>query len=151
MAAPSPRRFDSAVSKYRARLLVVDDDITIRTALKAVLENANYEVLTVCDGTRALLQLGLGGLQPSIIILDIAMPGLDGIELMDALSNFNISKRPDVIILSAYLDPSNSARAAALGARFLLAKPVAGEALLAAVRDCLENQAPRDEINDLKQ
>jgi CheY-like chemotaxis protein len=121
-------------------VLVVDDDADIRIALRAVLETAGYDVSAARDGTHALLQLGLGGETPSLIILDLAMPGLDGVELMEALGAFKTTDKPQVIVYSAYLSDANSTRATELGARAVLSKPLLPAQLLEVVQGCLENR-----------
>lgn len=80
------------------RILVVDDDDNIRRLYKEELEEEGYEVFLVQSGEEALDSLE--GVKPDIITLDIRMPGINGIEVLRKIKEFN-SKLP-VIICSAY-------------------------------------------------
>ena len=58
-----------------SKLLVVDDSKAIRTFVSRILSNAGYEVITAVDGFQALEKMAE---EPSLMLLDVAMPGLDG-------------------------------------------------------------------------
>jgi CheY-like chemotaxis protein len=66
-----------------ARIIVVDDDASLRTLLRALLEDAGHEVVEAADGKAALQAIGDGG--ADIVLTDLFMPGMDGIELIRAI------------------------------------------------------------------
>lgn len=83
------------------RILVIEDDKAIRTALTAVLENAEYEVLVAENGSEALIKLKSFETLPQLIVLDLMMPVMNGFEFRDAqLADKSISDIP-VILLTA--------------------------------------------------
>jgi CheY-like chemotaxis protein len=120
-------------------VLVVDDDPLIRVALRAVLEDAGFTVVEAEHGVDALLQLSSGALMPSLIVLDLAMPGLDGTELLEALDEIPIAQRPPVVVLTAYLPMTTTVRTGAHGVRAVLSKPIRPDRFLKVVRFCLDN------------
>ena len=65
-----------------ARILVIDDDAAIRDSLRDVLEDAGYEVTLARDGREALARMSP---RPSLLLVDLMMPELDGWELIDEL------------------------------------------------------------------
>lgn len=70
-------------------VLVVDDEQNIRTVLRMGLERAGYSVLEAVDGAQALELLALPGHQVSIVISDVMMPGVDGLELVERLGRMH--------------------------------------------------------------
>ena len=109
-------------------IYLVDDDPSVRRALGRLLTVSGYSVVT-CDSAEQFL--GLARLsRPSCLVLDLRMPGLNGLDLLDAL---RAGHDPPVVIVSGHADRATAARAIAAGAIAVLAKPVDHEALLSAV------------------
>lgn len=69
----------------RNRILVVDDDSTIRTLLVHALEDFGYEAASARDGREGLASAAQSGKLPRLILLDIVMPGSDGVEFLRSL------------------------------------------------------------------
>ncbi len=69
----------------KPKLLVVDDSQSVRIQLKRILANAGYEVITACNGLEAIEKLIE---EPSLIVLDVNMPGLDGYGVCEKLRAF---------------------------------------------------------------
>ncbi len=112
-------------------VLVVDDDRDIRDVLTDALEAEGYRVVTAADGQEALDWLRTGGARPCIILLDLMMPKMDGIQFRtEVLNDAELACIP-VVVLSA--DPSAIVAAKSLSFAGSLRKPVPLEALLAAV------------------
>ena len=112
------------------RILVVDDDADIREALRALLELRGHRVDEAPDGATALQRAE--ATKPDIVILDIGMPKLSGIEVAARAQKMN--HPPGVIILSVHGDESYIMRALAAGARAYLLKSATDEDLIPAVR-----------------
>jgi DNA-binding NarL/FixJ family response regulator len=113
------------------RVLLADDHSIVRRGLRSLLEDAGVSVVAeAADGLDAVRLCE--ELQPDVLILDIAMPKLNGIEV--AARAQKLAARPGVIILSMHADESYIIRALAAGARGYLLKSATDEDLLPAVR-----------------
>ena len=111
-------------------VLVVDDDAAIRRVVRTVLEADNFEVVEAADGPAALLLLdAIMGRGPDAVVLDIMMPGIDGIEVCRRIDHEKIK----VVMLSARDDAETRMRAADAGAEAYLTKPFSAIELLDAV------------------
>jgi DNA-binding NarL/FixJ family response regulator len=113
------------------RVLLADDHSIVRRGLRSLLEEAGHTVVAeAADGLEAV-QLTEEH-QPDLLILDIGMPKLNGIEVAARMSK--LERPPGVIILSMHADESYIIRALAAGARAYLLKSATDEDLLPAVR-----------------
>lgn len=108
-------------------VLVVDDDEAIRRVVRTVLEADGFEVVEAADGPAALLLIdAIMGKGPDAVVLDIMMPGIDGIEVCRRIDH----DKTKVIMLSARDDADTRERAAAAGADAYLTKPFSAIELL---------------------
>jgi two-component system alkaline phosphatase synthesis response regulator PhoP len=115
-------------------VLVVDDDDAIRGVVRSVLEADGFEVVEAADGPAALLLLeAIHGRGPDLVVLDVMMPGIDGIEVCRRINH----ERVKVVMLSARDDGDTRDRAMAAGAAAYLTKPFSAIDLL----DALEAMA----------
>ena len=113
-------------------ILVVDDDEGVQQSLANLLRDEGYQVDTVSDGTEALRRLEAGP-RPSLILLDLMMPQMDGIEFRSRqLSDSRIANIP-VIVMSAC--PTARRTADRLAAADCLPKPMRFDDLLRAVQN----------------
>ena len=121
---------------------MVDDERAVRDSLRRALELEGYEVELAADGAEALYRLESNG-QPDAVILDVLMPGVDGLEVSRRLR----SKGNTVPILMLTARTEVESRVAGLdaGADDYLAKPFALEELLARLRALLRRMAPGTE------
>jgi CheY-like chemotaxis protein len=103
------------------RVLVVDDDSNARALCSINLLLEGLEVLEAEDGHRGLARARLEA--PDLVVTDVAMPGLDGFELAEALRSDDSTARIPLIFLSGEVDAANKARAQALGALAYVTKP----------------------------
>ena len=111
-------------------VLVVDDDSAIRRVVRTVLEADNFDVVEAADGPAALLLLeAINGRGPEAVVLDIMMPGIDGIEVCRRIDH----DRVKVVMLSARDDADTRERAEKAGADAYLTKPFSAIELLDAV------------------
>jgi DNA-binding response OmpR family regulator len=102
------------------RVLVVDDELFVGELLKEYLSIIGYEVTAVSNGEDALSVIEQS--PPNIVILDIRMPGMGGMEVLKAIKEKN--RDIGVIMLSAYGDPETVNEALRLGADHYLQKPM---------------------------
>jgi CheY-like chemotaxis protein len=107
------------------RVLVIDDDATIREMLEMVLDSEGFDVTTVPHGAAAIALLDVFG--PHVILLDMKMPIMDGWEFLATYRRLPGAKVP-VVVLTAAQDDSR--RAAEVGADAYIAKPFAIDDLL---------------------
>ncbi|HZX64366.1 MAG TPA: response regulator [Myxococcales bacterium] len=112
----------------RSVVLVVDDDFDIREAMTDVLASEGYSVLTAADGSEALETLR-GGIRPAVMLLDLMMPRVSGVEVIDALRKDDRLRQIPVVVCSA----NRGYGADDLGVRDVLRKPVSVDDLLKAV------------------
>jgi FixJ family two-component response regulator len=130
-----------------ALVLTVDDDASVRTALARILRSAGYAVETF-PGARPLLARLPRVAVPCCIVSDLRMPGMDGLALQDELC---ASGAPALVFLTGYADVPTTLRVMKRGAVDVLQKPVAADALIAAVdaalRRAREDAATRDLVH----
>jgi len=127
------------------RVLVVEDETTIRETVGALLTSEGYEVITAADGSEALTQAQQAS--PDVIILDLGLPStdpgagqFDGFGVMQWLG-VRLPKFIPVIVLTARQDETTRRQAAALGATAFVAKPFAPKDLLAAVQEVVAKRS----------
>lgn len=117
------------------RILIIDDDAEYAGVLRMHLAAAGYATEVAEDaveGGKALLER-----PPSLVLCDIGMPYLNGMEFMSLMQSDAHSASIPVVFISGLSDASLMARAAKLGAADFLAKPVTREQLLQTVEACL--------------
>ena len=116
-------------------ILVIDDSATVRSAAGKVLSDAGYRVVVAENGFDALAKIG--DCRPALIVCDILMPRLDGYRTCALIKASAAFHATPVLMLSSKEGLFDRARGAMAGASACLAKPLAPEALLAAVRQHL--------------
>jgi CheY-like chemotaxis protein len=128
-----------------ANILIVDDDPAVQATIRIVLERAGHAVVVADDGSRGLAIFEAGSFD--LLILDIFMPGMDGIETMKLIHQRQplipilvISGRP--IATDSSTAPDFLKMATKLGAISSLQKPFGPAELLAAVSGCLAAATP---------
>jgi PAS domain S-box-containing protein len=120
----------------RARVLVADDNADMREYLTRILAKAGYEVTTVTDGAEALHSIRRD--IPDLVVSDVMMPRLDGLELVARLREDPRTASVPVLLLSARAGQEESIEGLQAGADDYLVKPFAAAELLARVRANLE-------------
>jgi two-component system, chemotaxis family, chemotaxis protein CheY len=118
-----------------AKILVIEDDSPLCWLLEKIL-GKDHETIIMNNGFEAWCWLSEGN-YPDLIISDIKMPSLDGIELLENLSNSGLFKDIPVIILSAYEDGAKRKECLDLGAFKYLVKPFEPRLLLEIVEQAL--------------
>jgi two-component system response regulator MprA len=115
------------------RLLVVDDDPSVREALALLLDLNGFEVDTAGDGREAIRTMAVSS--PDAVILDVLMPGIDGIEVCRRMRA--VGDRTPVLMLTARAEVGERVAGLEAGADDYLAKPFAREELVARLRALL--------------
>jgi two-component system response regulator HydG len=137
-----------------ATLLIADDDPGLRESLERTLTREGYRIILASDGNAALERLQAGGVD--LVLTDLKMPGLSGIELLRAVKA--IAADVDVILLTAFGTVEEAVRAMKEGAYDFLTKPFQRAQLLRLIRQALErrelieqNRALQQRLDDLLQ
>jgi two-component system response regulator MprA len=123
------------------KILVVDDERAVRESLRRALELEGYEIELAGDGTEALDRLESNG-EPDAMILDVLMPGVDGLEVCRRLRN--TGSRLPVLMLTARTEVEDRVAGLDAGADDYVTKPFALEELLARVRALLRRAGDDD-------
>lgn len=129
---PDPLHAGLAVPKV---VLVVEDEVHLRSLLRDLLVRAGYEVLEASDGVTALEQVDREA--PDLVVLDLTIPRLDGYAVLSRLRTHRQTMRLPVIVLTAREDEEAEVRVFELGADDFLGKPFRSRSLLARVRSLL--------------
>ncbi|MBM3317298.1 MAG: response regulator, partial [Candidatus Eisenbacteria bacterium] len=130
----------------RERILVVDDEESMRRFLTMMLEAEGYEVASVDNGADGVSRLDRE--EFDLVIADLRMPGVDGMSVLDSVH----AKHPDlaVVILTAYGSEKAAAEARRRGAFQLVEKSCRNEEILLVVRNAMELSHVRRQNHSLK-
>jgi len=128
------------------RVLVIDDESAIRDSLKMTLEYEGYDVIGAATGQEGLALAERDA--PDLVLLDVKMPGMDGIEVLDRLRAMNESL--PVIVVSGHGSISTAVEATKKGAFDFIEKPFASDRVLVSLRNALDHRQLRDENRSLK-
>ena len=127
------------------RILVVDDDAAVRESLRRALRLEGYDVELAADGSEALTRLESNGDDPDLVVLDVLMPNVDGLEVCRRLRRTGHTL--PVLMLTARDEVADRVAGLDAGADDYVVKPFALEELLARVRALLRRSA--DEAVDV--
>jgi len=126
---------------FAAKLLVVDDEESVRSLICRILRDTGYDVESAIDGKDALEKIAAR--RPDLIVLDLMMPELDGWGVVDALRKQGGA--PPVLMLTARSDYDTFARAVREGVTAFISKPFRLQELLSATRKVLDQAARKPE------
>jgi two-component system response regulator MprA len=134
----------STAPVHRPRVLVVDDDKAVRESLRRSLEFNGYDVSLASDGAEALA--GIANTDPDVVVMDVMMPRLDGLEATKALRK--AGNDLPILVLTARDAVGDRVEGLDAGADDYLTKPFALQELLARLRALLRRAVPRDDDLD---
>jgi DNA-binding NtrC family response regulator len=142
IASPSPSHPNSG----SAGILVIDDEVGIRESLEVLLTLEGYAVKTASDGEQGLRRLELDNFD--LVLLDLALPGQSGIELLPQIKE----RQPElpVIMITAYGTVDNVVESIRAGAENFVQKPWDNEKLLADIRSAVARHKAEEENLQLK-
>ena len=123
--------------RHRARLLIADDHTLLAEACKNLLE-PEFEVVGIVDNGRALLRMA-GEMKPEVVILDIAMPQLNGLDAGDQIKH--LLPRTKLVYLTVNMSPEVAAEAFRRGASGYVVKTSAAAELITAIRRALKSES----------
>jgi len=133
--APAPVGADGAAGRGTARILVVEDSVTVVTVVRYFLELEGFEVEVASDGN-AGLEAARRRL-PDVVVSDVNMPGMDGLALTRALREGAATRGVGIILLTSETGVDIEARGLEIGADDFIAKPVEPRRLVARVKAIL--------------
>lgn len=121
----------------RKKVMIIDDDSKMLSLMKSQLETL-YEITAFSSGQKALENLSGGGEKPHLILLDIAMPGMDGYEVLGRLKSCEELKKIPVVFLTGMTDEISECKGLEMDVVDYLKKPIAGKVLLVRVQHYLD-------------
>jgi two-component system nitrogen regulation response regulator NtrX len=130
----------------KSRILVIDDESAIRDSMKMILEYEGYEFTGAATG-----QDGITSVErdlPDLVFLDIKMPGMDGLEVLQRLKAIDESLL--IVVISGHATVSTAVEATKLGAFDFIEKPLASERVLVTIRNALSQSRLKDENRSLR-
>lgn len=129
------------------KILIADDEPDILEIIAYNLEQEGYEVITARNGNEAIEQAKIHG--PSLILLDIMMPGKNGIEVCNYLRSLPTFKDTLIVFLTALGDEGSEIKGLEMGADDYLAKPVSPKVLVTKINS-LYRRLHKDEVSLIK-
>ncbi|MFV1951814.1 MAG: UDP-3-O-acyl-N-acetylglucosamine deacetylase [Nitrospinota bacterium] len=122
--------------KKKAHILIVDDEESILTSLEGILTDEGFRVSKAADGFKALEIIQSD--QPELVLLDIWIPGMDGIEILKAIKVFKSDL--EVIVMSGHGSIDTAVKATKLGAFDFIEKPLSLENVIFTINHALDKQ-----------
>ncbi|HZG67671.1 MAG TPA: response regulator, partial [Herpetosiphonaceae bacterium] len=129
------------------KVLIADDDESVRSVLRDLLEGEGYSVTEAKSGTEVLTMLAKGG-GVSLLLMDVRMPGVDGLEVLDRLRKS--SNETPVIMITAHATATVGIQAMQRGAYDYLTKPFEVDEVLLLVDRLFEHQALASKVRTLE-
>src|SRR5438876_2795373 len=130
----------------KSRVLVIDDEAAIRDSLRMTLEYEGYEFVGAATGQEGLALAERES--PDLVLLDVKMPGMDGLEVLDRLRGMNDGV--PIVVISGHGSISTAVEATKKGAFDFIEKPFASDRVLVSLRNALDQRQLRDENRTLR-
>ena len=123
-------------------ILVVEDYDDVRQILRVLLESENYRVLEAASGPEALEVLQ--DERPDLILMDVSLPGFDGMEAIRRIRLLDGFQNTPIIVLTAYTGRSTYETALSVGGNYFRAKPIDFDELVALLKEIFYNGSMRN-------
>ena len=133
----------------KCRILVVDDEPGIRESLCGVLEDEGYECRSVGTGEACIEELARRPFE--VVLLDVWLPEMDGLETLARIQEIAFTDRPEVVIISGHGTIETAVRATKLGAFDFLEKPLTIDKVTVVVKNALQHRRLELELHRLKE
>src|SRR5919108_1202655 len=130
----------------KPRILVIDDEAAIRDSLRMILEYEDYGFVGASSGQEGFAQVQRD--RPDLVLLDIKMPGMDGMEVLRKLRN--LDEALPVVMISGHGTTATAVEAIKAGAVDFLDKPLSSERVIVTLHNVLQQQELRQENRELK-
>jgi two-component system nitrogen regulation response regulator NtrX len=128
-----------------AKILITDDEPSIRTSLAHILEDEGHRCVLAESGEEAIAQFARE--EFDLVFLDLWLPGIDGLSVLERIRN---AGAPPVIVISGHGNVEAAVRATRLGAYDFLEKPLSLERVLLTVNHALADRKLREQVRDLR-
>jgi two-component system nitrogen regulation response regulator NtrX len=125
----------------KPRILVIDDEEGVRSSLKMILEYDGYDVMLAATGEEGVKLLDRE--TPDLVFLDIKMPGMDGLEVLQKLQH--LVETTPIVVISGHADMATAVKATKLGAFDFIAKPLEQDRVLVTVRNAVDTRRLKSE------
>ncbi len=134
------------MASHTGRILVVDDEANARTALAELLRDQGFEVEMAADAFKALGKLE--AFSPHIVVTDLQMPGMDGIDMLGKIREYDDSI--GIVVMTAFADVATAVKAMRAGAADYLTKPIDFDELIVVIERVLGHQQLAREARQLR-
>ena len=125
----------------KPRILVIDDEEGVRSSLKMILEYDGYDVMLAATGEEGVKLLDRE--TPDLVFLDIKMPGMDGLEVLQKLQH--LVETTPIVVISGHADMATAVKATKLGAFDFIPKPLEQDRVLVTVRNAIDTRRLKSE------
>jgi len=133
----------------KPRILIVDDEPLIRTSLIGVLQDEGYETVAVETGEACCTELAR--VTFDMVLLDVWLPGMDGLETLSRIQEIPFAARPAVVIISGHGNIETAVRATKLGAFDFLEKPLTIQKVTVVIKNALQQRKLELELERFKE
>jgi two-component system response regulator HydG len=137
---------EPSTDRARPRVVVADDEASARSGLGTLLREEGFEVVLAEDGATALTRVQESA--PDILVTDLRMPGMDGIELLRRAREIDADLI--VVLMTAFAEVETAVRAMMAGAEHYLTKPLQIDELVLVLRRALERRSLKNEATELR-
>src|SRR4051794_23239447 len=131
------------------KILIVDDEASIRQSLRGALTDESYECAAVSTGEACLEELARGSYEA--VLLDIWMPGIDGLETLSRIQDLPPDTRPAVIMISGHGNIETAVKATKLGAFDFVEKPLTVDRVSLVLKNAVKQRRTDLELQRLRE
>jgi len=115
-------------------ILLIEDESAMGQVTQLLLESCGYEVTVAADGAQGVRLAK--ALNPDLVICDVNMPGMSGLDVVQALCQSEVTRQIPVVFLSGYISDEQMRDAQRLGVRAFMGKPCSFEAMKQVITEC---------------